>query len=119
ELDRFQAADAGNPDGRVWLLQGPGPRIDVVEEIVLRVPKERTRLSPGLDDEIQSLAKTLARRRRIDLVGVVFRTAADDHAGDEPAAAQDVEHGHFLGHAQRRIVKRQSIADDGDLDAAG
>src|SRR4029077_16584759 len=99
--------NAGNPDRRVWLLQGPGPRIDVVEEVVLRIPKEGTRLSPGLDDEIQSLAKTLPRRRWVNLVGGIFRTAADHHAGDKPTAAQDVEHGHFLGHTERRIVKRQ------------
>ena len=30
-----------------------------------------------------------------------------------------VEHGELLGHAQRRVVQRQGVADDGDLAALG
>ena len=57
--------------------------------------------------------------RRVDREGVVLRPAADDHARDQPAAADHVDHGELLGDAGRRVVERQGVADDGDLHPRG
>ena len=85
---------------------------------MLRVPQKRPRLRPRLENQFQGLAEFLAGGCRIDAVSEVLGTAADDHARDQPAVAEHVEHGEFFGDAQRWIVKRQGVADDRDFAAA-
>src|SRR5262249_2993422 len=87
EIDGLGTTNAGNPDGRVRLLEGPRPGIAVGEEVLLRVPDKRPRLGPGLDDQIKGFAKSLAAVRRIALVREILRPAADHHAGNQPPAA--------------------------------
>src|SRR5207253_5172465 len=51
EFDRLLAADAGNPDGLVRLLERPRPGLDVAEKVMLGIPDERTRLRPRRSEE--------------------------------------------------------------------
>ena len=51
EVPGFDAAAAGNPDGRVRLLQGPRPDVHVAQLGVLAVEAERFRARPRLDDQ--------------------------------------------------------------------
>src|SRR5215467_4456177 len=62
---RLWAGGAGNPDGRVWLLERQTPRIDVAEVIVAALPAERARLRPALQDQIVALLEALAVVDRI------------------------------------------------------
>ena len=113
---------AGNPDRRMRLLDRPRPEIHHPELIVLAVPGKDLPRRPRLDDERQRLAVTLALLDRHDAVGDHrVRRQAGRKAGDEPAAADAVEHGVFLGDARRRRGRRQGRAelDDGDVLAVG
>ena len=76
---------------------------------------ERAGLGPRPDDEVVGLREALAGVGRVDRERVVLGPAADDEAGDEPPAADAVDHGELLGHAGRRVVQRQRVADDRDL----
>jgi hypothetical protein len=115
EVDGLGAARAGDPDGRVRLLDRPGPGVDVAEEVVLAVPGERAGPGPRREDEVERLAELLAGGRRVEVVGEILRPAADHHARDEPAVRQYVEHGELFRDAQGRVVQGQGVAHDGDL----
>src|SRR5262249_39799162 len=68
EVDGLQAAGAGDPDGRVRLLNRPRPGVDIGEVVVLRVPQKRPRLGPRLEDQVKRFAETLAGVRGVDAV---------------------------------------------------
>jgi hypothetical protein len=59
------------------------------------------------------LVVPIAQGRRVDPVREVHvHRRADRKAGDEPAAREQVEHRELLGHAERRIVRGQAVAED-------
>ena len=66
---------------------------------------ERAGFGPGADDEVDGLAVHAAGVRGIDCEAVIFRAAADDEAGDQTAAADDIDHREFFRDAGRRIVE--------------
>ena len=116
-VDRLQRGEARQPDRRVRLLQGPRPGVDVRQVEVLAVPGERAGLGPRLEDEIVRLPEAVARRARIDPVGVVLVPRAADETGDDPPAGHHVEHRDLLGDTHRVPVQRQRVPDHADPDA--
>jgi hypothetical protein len=58
------------------------------------------------------LVVPVAQGGRIDPVGEVHvHRRADGEARHEPAAREQIEHREFLGHAQRRVVRREAVAE--------
>ena len=66
------------------------------------------------------LVVAVAQLARIGAVGVgrVHRRA-DREAGDEPPARDAVDHGELLGHARRRIVEGEAVAQHADRRIGG
>ena len=94
------------------LLDRLGPAIDVAQLGVAAVEGERLVGRPRLADQVVRLGVLLAGQRRDGAVGVVgVHRGADREARDQPPARQHVEHGELLGHAQRRIVERDRVAE--------
>ena len=114
ELHGLERTGPGDPDLGVGLLHGPRPRVHVANAEVLADELEGPRLGPRLEYEIVGLLEALTGVGRVDGERVVLRPAADDHAGDEPTTADDVDHGELFGDARGRVVQRQGVADDGD-----
>src|SRR5262245_63655237 len=87
------------------LLDGARPEVHVGELRVLPVPREDLARLPGLEDEGEGLAVALAMLHGRDAVAEVHvHGAAQRQAGDEPAAADAVQHGVLLGHADGRVL---------------
>ena len=115
-------AGAGNPHRRMRLLDRPRPQVDHAELIMLAVPGENLARRPRLEHQRQRLAEALALLDRHDAVtDHRVRRQAGGKSGHQPAAADAVEHGVFLGDARRRRRRRQGRAelDDGDVLAVG
>ena len=115
-------AGARNPHRRMRLLDRPRPEIDHAELIMLAVPGENLARRPRLEHQRQRLAEALALLDRHDaVIDHRVRRQAGRKSGDQPAAADAVEHGVFLGDAGRRRRRRQGRAelDDGDVLAVG
>src|SRR5207249_6656502 len=49
---RLGARGAGDPDGRMWLLQWQAPRVHVAEVVVPALPAKRPGIHPALQDQI-------------------------------------------------------------------
>ena len=110
-LPGFHAAAAGDPDGRMRLLDRPRPDVDVAQLVELAVEGERLRLGPRLDDQVVSFAVLVAQRDRGLAVGEIrVHRRADRKAAHEAAARNAVQHGHFFGDADGRVVQRNRIA---------
>jgi hypothetical protein len=116
ELHRLERPGTRDPDRRVGLLERPGPAVDVAQLEVLAVVLERAGLRPGPHDQLVGLREARARLRGVDREGEVFGAAADHLSGDDAPARDAIEHGDLLGHARGRVVERQRVAHDGDLD---
>jgi hypothetical protein len=58
------------------------------------------------------LVKALARIGRIDFIGEVLHACAHDHARNNPAFGDHVEHGDLFRHTLGMIVERQDVAED-------
>ena len=113
EVPGFDAAAAGNPDGRVRLLQRPRPDVHIAQLGVLAVEAERFRARPRLDDQAVRLVVLVAQRGgRLAVTEIGVHRRADREPGDQPAAAHHVEHGELLGHANRRVVQGDAVAHD-------
>ncbi len=93
------------------LLQRPGPDIDVAQLGVLAVEAEHLRPRPGLHDEVVRLVVLLAQRgRRLPVAEVGVHTGAHREAGHQPPAAEAVQHGELLRHADGRVVEGDGVA---------
>jgi hypothetical protein len=82
-------------------------------------PIRKTRLGPGLFDDVEDLQETLAALgvgHAISLIGLRDAAAAD--AENQPTATQLIDRGGRLGQAQR-MAERQNLDGDADLDAPG
>ena len=116
----FQAAGAGNPDRRVRLLHRARPNADVAQLVVLAVENGRLALRPGLHHHIVGFGVPVAQgdgNLSVGKGGVHRR--ADGEPGHQAAAGDDIQHRHFLGHAHRRVVQRQAVAQDNKRAVAG
>ena len=80
---------------------------------------ERPVLGPGADDEVQRLPELFPGRRRGNVVIEGLGPPSWRETGDDPPIGHHVEHGVFLGHAERIHVQRQEIAQHHDLGVAG
>ena len=115
-------AGAGNPDRRMRLLDRPRPEVHHAELIMLAVPGEDLLRRPGLGHQRQRLAVALALFDRDDGVrDRRVRRQPRGEAGNQPPAADAVEHRVFLGDARRRRGRGQRRAelDDRDVLAVG
>ena len=112
EIVGLDRAAAGDVDRRMRLLQGLRPDIDVAQLGIAAVEGERRVLVPRPHDQLMRLGIFLARQRRNLSVGVVrVHRGANRKAGNEPSAGDIVQHGEFLGDADRRIVERDRVAE--------
>ena len=115
-------ARAGNPDRRMRLLDRPRPQVHHAELIVPAVPGEDLFRRPRLGHQRQRLAVALALFDRDDGVGDRrVRRQPGGKSGDQPPAADAVEHRVFLGDARRRRGggQRRAELDDRDVLAVG
>ena len=64
KIPRLDAPPTGNPDGRVRLLQWPGPDVDVPELRILPVKTKGLGARPGLDDEAVGFVVLVPQRGR-------------------------------------------------------
>lgn len=114
-LPGFDGAAAGDPDGRVWLLDGSGPDVDVSELVVSAVVGEHLGTCPGLGDEVGGFVVLVAEVCGVGAVAeAVVHGGADGEAGDESTAGDAVEHGEFFGDASGRVVEGDGVAQDDD-----
>ena len=118
DVDGLRAAGADDVAGRVRLLHRPRPRIEITVGVEIAVIFGRAVLRPGLQDNVDRLAITRPRGRRVDRVGPVFHAGAERKRDFEPALREHVEHGVFFGQAVRifEIGRRTPDADFGVLD---
>ena len=116
-LDGLLRAGERNPDRRMRLLIRPRPDRDVLELPELAVVRE-LRLLPRLHDDLDRLLEARARFRHRHVVDVVFARHAAGEAGQDAAARDAVRHRQLLGDAQR-IVDRQQVAEDQELELLG
>jgi hypothetical protein len=94
------------------LLEWFGPDRHSAVLKVLAFPSEGVRLSPGAYDERDRFPQPAPGFARIDIVGEIFMRNAAHEARDEPPAAHDVEHGVFLGDADR-VEHGHEVPDHG------
>ena len=111
----LDAVGAGDPDGGMGRLQGLRPWVHIAHGIVLALEACRSRLGPGLHDEIHSLPEALARQRHGIGIAVGLMPAARREARHQPPVRHAIEHGVFLRHAQRTEGQRQQIAQHHQL----
>ena len=120
QVPGLDAGAARHPDRRPRLLHRPRPDVDVAKLGVLAVEREHVGLAPGAQDQLHALAILLAqRRRRLPVAVRRVHRRADRKARDQPPAGHHVQHRHFLGDAGRRVVERDRIAHQHELDAGG
>ena len=112
---RFRAAGARYPDGRMRLLQRHLERIDLAEVVMLPLPAERPRRSPGFHHQVMGFLKPLPVINRVAVGGPAFGAAAAHKAGDEAAARDAVDFRQLLGQPQRVVVNGQRIAHQDDF----
>ena len=94
------------------LLERLRPQVDVAQLGVLAVEREDVLGLPRLENQIVSLVVLLANRRgNFAVAEVGIHRGADREAGDQAPARNHVEHREFLGDANRRIVKRDRVAE--------
>ena len=107
-----------HPDRRMRLLPGARPDIHLAVVVVPALPVERPVMGRHrLDDEVMRLPEALLEFGRIGVGGVDLEGRALDEAHLHPAAADDVEHGVFLGHAHRvhAVADRHAEAEQAGL----
>ena len=91
------------------------PQVHVAQLGVAAVEREGLFLGPGADDQFMRLVVFLPRQGRDGAVAEIgIHRRADRESGHQPPAGNAVEHGEFLGHADRRIVQRDRIAEHDD-----
>ena len=115
----FRADETGNPEGRMRLLDGQHPGIDVTEVEVFALIPERTGLGPRLDDKIDPLFKVLAVKGRVGVIGKLFAARAADPAGDQAAIGDQVDHGQLFSQSEGIRDSRNRIAEQRHPDPAG
>ena len=113
--DGFFRQHAGDPDPRIWFLQRNGPGIDDAVLVVGAFPAERAGFGPDFLDQVVRLDEALAVEGGVDAGGQLLLPAAAHEAGDQAAFGDHVDHGQFLGHADRVVTQRQRVAEDDDL----
>ena len=91
---------------------GLGQQFDPAELVVLAVEGERLVAGPRLHDHVVGLAVLVPRERwDLPVAEVGVHRGADGESGDESPPGDDVEHRELLGHANRRVVARDRVAD--------
>src|ERR1700722_10752804 len=95
------------------ILTRSRPYRNSLELVMLAVPGKWLRVSPGLDDQIDSLLGHATRIAQLSK-GLLFIGCAAKEEHDDTSARQRIEHGHFLGHANR-IAERQQRSEERDL----
>ena len=118
-LHGLPAGSTGHPNRRIGLLQrdGPGVHVPVVE--VLALPAERAGGRPCLDEEVVGLFEALPVEVRGHVVRQALTAAAADHAGDEAAPRNHIDHCDLLGQPEGIVVDGQDVAEDHDLGLGG
>jgi len=118
-LHRLNADGGGNPDGRMGLLQGPHPGIDVAIVVVLALPAPGAGGGPGLDKEVVGLLEPLAVEVGRRVMGITLASATSDKAGHQASVGDHVDHGKLLGKPQGVVPDGEDIAQDDYLGLVG
>ena len=119
-LPGLDAATAGDPDGRMRLLDRAWPDIDVAQLRIFAIEGKWLGSRPGLDHQVMRFIVLVAQHGghlAIGEVGIHRRPHRETR--HQPPTAHDVEHGELLGHPNGRIIERQAIAEDDQRRARG
>ena len=88
-----------DPDGRVRLLIGTGPDVDLTMVKVFALPVKRPVVTgPGLEDQVIRLPKALHHTRGSMITGRHFIWHATHKADLQASAGVDIDHGHLFCH---------------------
>ena len=96
------------------LLERPRPHVHVLEVIVLALEREGAFLGPGAHHEVVRLVEALMAEGGIGREGIVFGADAPDHAADQAAAGDAVDHRVLFGQRQRVLADAEGVAENGD-----
>ena len=108
EVPGFDRAATGDIDGRIRLLNGLGPQVDIAELVVFAVKGERFFLVPGTHDQVVRFGIFIPGQTRNLAVAIIgVHRGPDRKAGQQATAGNDVQHGKFFGNPQRRVVQGQ------------
>ncbi len=111
-LPRLDAAATRDPHGRVRLLERLRPDVGVADLRVLAVERKDVRPRPRLHHQVVRLVVPVAQGGRVDPVREVHvHRGANGETSHEPAAREQIEHRELFGHAQRRIVGGEAVAE--------
>ncbi len=110
----------GHPDGRVRLLVGARPDVDLAVVEIASLPVERPVMGgPRLHDQVVRLPHAVGHPHRVRVLRRQLERHAADEAALEPAARNDVDHRHLLGDARRLAPVGQRVAQHQDAGVLG
>src|SRR5206468_8949042 len=112
---RLGARGAGDPDGRMWLLQWQAPGVHVAEVVVPAFPAKRPGIRPALQDQIVAFLEALAVVYGVRVGPPGLHAHAAHEAREHAPARDEVRHRELFGHAYRVVLDRQDVAEQQDL----
>ena len=116
---RFRAASAGDPNGRMGLLHRHLERIDHPEVEMLALPTPGAGLRPSLHYEVVGFLEPLAVEQRVGVGGQALDACTAHKARDQPAAGNHVNLGQLFSQADGVVEDGQRIAQQYNLGLLG
>src|SRR6516162_7919500 len=98
-----------DPDGRMWLLIGQDPRIDVAVVEMLTFPPERTGTRPRRDHHIMRFVEVFAIVSGVGIIEDLLTSGATNPSGNQPSLGDEVDHRQLLSHSQRMLEHRKRV----------
>src|SRR5579872_1802931 len=91
----LRADYSGDPDGRMRLLIGQRPRIDIAVVEMLAFPTERSGPRPRGNHQVMGFVEVFAIIGWISIIEDLFTARAAHPSGNQPALGDEVNHRQF------------------------